>query len=351
MAEKKGRVLGAAIFGAGWVAGEHAKAYEACARTRLVAVGSRRLESARRCAEYAGAGAAFVSTDFDEILKHPEVEVVSITTPPDLHPELTIRAARAGKHVCIEKPIALDWPSCLTMQDAVREAKVKSIVSFCLHWNPSLLNTRRLLDGGAAGRPYYVEVDYWHGMKKWYPQYPWAVTRAQGGSSLLSAGCHAVDAMRWLMGVEKEAVEVFAYNIPHMGANPDWGYDPSTILLCKFADGTVGKTASTLDCKMPYAFNVNVLGTAGTIRDNRVWSEPLFPGQTGWVTIPTVLPDSGDVAHHPFTGQIEALAAAIIDNVRALPDLDDAVRTHEVIFAADQSAATGRPVQLPLPRA
>ena len=52
----------------------------------------------------------------------------------------------------------------------------------------------RLIDSGAIGTPYYIEVDYWHGMKTWYPQYPWSVKKPQGGSSLLSAGCHAVDA-------------------------------------------------------------------------------------------------------------------------------------------------------------
>src|SRR5688572_18497106 len=102
------KVLGAAIFGAGWVAGEHARAYQKCARTRLVAVGSRKLESAKKCAEYAGVPEAFVTTDFDALLGRPDVDVISITTPPDIHPELTARAAKAGKHVCIEKPIALE---------------------------------------------------------------------------------------------------------------------------------------------------------------------------------------------------------------------------------------------------
>jgi len=342
------KVLGAAIFGAGWVAGEHARAYQACERTRLVAVGSRKAESARKCADYAQVADAFITTDFDELLNHPDVDIVSITTPPDFHADLTIRAARAGKHVCIEKPIALDWNECLAMQKAVDEAGVKSIVSFCLHWNPSLQTTRALIDSGAIGKPYYVEVDYWHGMKKWYPQYPWSVTKEQGGSSLLSAGCHAVDAMRWFMGANKKVVEVSAYNVPHTGDNPDWEYDPTTILICKFDDGTVGKTASILDCKMPYAFNISVLGDKGTIRDNRLWSEATMPGQTGWATIPTVLPDSGDVAHHPFNGQIEALVAGILDGAEVLPDLNDAMKTHELIFAADKSALTGAPVKLPL---
>jgi predicted dehydrogenase len=236
------------------------------------------------------------------------------------------------------------------MQKAVDKAGVKTIVSFCLHWNPSLENTRALIDSGAIGKPYYVEVDYWHGMKKWYPQYPWAVQKPQGGSSLLSAGCHAVDALRWFAGVDNEVVEVSAYNVPHKGDNPDWGFDPTTLLICKFADGTIGKTASILDCKMPYQFNVDVIGTGGTIRDNRLWSEKLMPGQTAWATIPTILPDSGDVAHHPFNGQIEAFVAAILDGVPCLPDLNDAVKTHELVFAADRSAETGQPVKLPLPR-
>lgn len=346
MSENK--VLGAAIFGAGWVAGEHARAYQACDRTRLVAVGSRKAESARKCADYAEVPDAFITTDFDELLNHPEVDLVSITTPPDVHADLTIRAAKAGKHVCIEKPLALDWNECLAMQKAVDDAGVKSIVSFCLHWNPSLLNTRALIDSGAIGEPYYVEVDYWHGMKKWYPQYPWSVTKEQGGSSLLSAGCHAVDAMRWFMGADKKVVEVAAYNVPHKGDNPDWGYDPTTILICKFEDGTVGKTASTLDCKMPYAFNVNVLGNKGTIRDNRLWSETMMPGQTSWATIPTVLPDSGDVTHHPFNGQIETFVAGILDGAPILPDLNDAMKTHELVFAADRAAESGTPVKLPL---
>ena len=294
------KTLGCAIFGAGWVAGEHARAYQCCSRTRLVAVGSRKEESARKCAEYAGAKDAFITTDFDALLRRSDVDLISITTPPDMHPQLTIKAARAGKHVCIEKPIALDWKSCLEMQKAVKEAGVKTVVSFCLHWNPSLLNTRNLIEQGAIGKPYYIEVDYWHGMKTWYPQYPWSVKKPQGGSSLLSAGCHALDAMRWFAGNDNAVQEVSAYSTPHHGDSKDWGYDPTTVLICKFSSGAIGKCASILDCKMPYQFNIDVVGTKGTIRDNRVWSETLFPGQTGWSTVPTILPDSGDVTHHPF---------------------------------------------------
>ncbi|BCM93771.1 4-carboxy-2-hydroxymuconate-6-semialdehyde dehydrogenase [Abditibacteriota bacterium] len=326
--------LGAAIFGAGWVATQHARAYQNCPRTELVAIGSRREESARNLADGCGADQALIFTDFEDILARDEVDIISITTPPELHPELAIRAARAGKHLCIEKPLALDWQSCLDVQKVARESGVKTLVSFVLHWNPALQNVRNLIEKGAIGRPYYIEVDYWHGK-----------TKNRQGSSLLAAGGHAVDALRWFAGVENEVVEVFAHSIPRLGHDLNWDFEPTTVFLCKFADGTVGKVSSALDCIMPYSFNVDVLGTRGTIRDNRMWSEELFPGQTDWATIPTVLPDSGDVSYHPFDGQIEALVAAILDDVPCLPDVDDAVKTHQLIFAADLSARTGQPVR------
>jgi predicted dehydrogenase len=350
MSSAGNKVLGAAIFGAGWVAGEHAKAYQTCPRTRLVAVGSRREESARRCAEYGGVPDAFITTDFEALLSHPEVDIVSVTTPPGFHAELAIRAARAGKHVCIEKPIALEWSDCVAMQKAINEAGVRTIVSFCLHWNPLLVNTKHLIERGAIGKPYYAEVDYWHHLVPAYPQYEWSVRQPQGRSSLLSAGIHAVDALRWFMGTDRAVVEVAATSVPHQGDNPDWGYAPTTVLICKFADGTAGKTASILDCHMPYQFNVDIIGTKGTIRGNRVWSEELFPGQTDWAVIPTILPDSGDVTHHPFSGQIAAFVAGILDGTPIGPDLNDAIKTHEIIFAADRAAATGQPVRLPLER-
>lgn len=343
MSEKQ---LGAAIFGAGWVAGEHAKAYGNCARTRLVAVGSQKLESAQKCAHNAGAPDAFCTTSFEEILAHPEVDLISITTPPKFHADLCVEAARAGKHLCIEKPLALSWPECQRIEAAVKESGVKTVVSFVLHWNPSLLTTKNLIQRGAIGLPTYIEVDYWHGQQKWYPQYPWSVTKEGGGSSLLSAGCHAVDAMRWFAGVDNEVTEVSAFAAPHRGDNPDWGYEPTLVLICKFADGTLGKVASVLDCVMPYEFNVSVLGTRGTIKNNRVWSPELFPMQTDWAQIPTVLPNSGDVAHHPFNAQIENFAAAILDDAPILPDLEDAMLTHQLMFAADESARVGKPIRL-----
>ena len=138
-----GKVLGAAIFGTGWVAGEHAKAYQKCERTKLVAVGSRKLESAKKCAEYARRRRRVCH----DRLRRP-------ARPPRRRPRLDHHAAgpppgadhqgRQGRqarlHGEAHRAGLEELPG--DMQKAVKQAGVKSVVSFCLHWNPSLVNTR-----------------------------------------------------------------------------------------------------------------------------------------------------------------------------------------------------------------
>jgi predicted dehydrogenase len=83
------------------------------------------------------------------------------------------------------------------------------------------------------------------------------------------------------------------------------------------------------------------------VKDNRIWSHK-FPGQRGWVEIPTILPDTSDVTHHPFQAQIDHFLECILQDRESHCNLEDAAHTHEVIFAAMKCYATGLPVKLPL---
>ncbi len=104
-----------------------------------------------------------------------------------------------------------------------------------------------------------------------------------------------------------------------------------------------------LDADIPYAFNIDLIGTQGSLRDNRIWSKRLLPGQTSWATMPTILPDSGDVHHHPFDAQINHFVDCILQDRQSHCNVADAYRTHELCLAIDRSAAEGgRVVKLPL---
>ncbi|MCC6861174.1 MAG: Gfo/Idh/MocA family oxidoreductase [Bryobacterales bacterium] len=337
--------LGVAVLGTGSVSGEHIKAFRDNPHTEVRAILSRdRARAEARAAQYNLANCR-PYTDLEQLLRQEDVSIVSICTPHALHVEQGVCCAAAGRHLVVEKPVALDLPGLRRLTDAVERAGVRSVVSFVLRWNPLFETIRAMLAQGLAGSLFYAEVDYLHGIGRDYTGHAWITTREGGGSSLLSAGCHAVDGLRWFAG--QEAVEVFAYSNTSRGNPAGYQYHPNTVTLVKFANGLMGKVASSIECQMPYLFNILLAGDRGTIRNNQVFSRQ-WPGQTGWATVPTILPDSGAVEHHPFQAQMDHLVDCIRSGRESHCNLADAARTHEICLAADRSAETGQPVKLPL---
>jgi len=331
--------LGVAIQGAGWVSTEHIRAFGRNPYAEVVAIGSRTIEGARAKRDQLGL-TCDVYDDYDRLLADPRVDVVALCTPPERHARETILGAQAGKHLLIEKPVALTPEDLQPMREAVQEARVKTVVGFVLRWNPLFNTIKSLLANGALGQIFMAEVDYWHGRTINYGALPNRARRVPTISTLLGGGCHAVDAARYFVG--SDIVEVSAYNA---AVDRSYPVPSNTLAIVRFANGAMGKISASSECRTPYIFNVELLGDRGTIRNNQVYSE-LMAGQTDYATIPTVLPSSGDVAHHPFQGEIDHLIACIRDDVESHANLEDAINTHEACFAIERAAAEGRPVRL-----
>jgi len=340
-----GERLGAAILGTGDVSGEHIKAFQANPHTEVRAILSRERARAQAKARQYGLSGCRAYTDLDELLKADDIQVVSICTPHHLHVEQGVACAQAGKHVIVEKPIALDWDGLRRLDRAVRDANVRSVVSFVLRWNPLFETIRAILADGLLGELYYGEVDYLHGITPDYGLYPWMSRRAYGGTALLSAGCHAVDGLRWFL--RQEAVEVFGYGNFSPGNPLRYEYEPNSVILIRFAGGALGKVATSLEYAAPYTFPIVLMGNRGVIRDNRLFTKR-WPGQTGWATVPTILPDSGAVTHHPFQAQIDHFVQCVLSGQESHCNVADAVKTHEICLAGELSRQQGRPVKLPL---
>ncbi|NQU22718.1 MAG: Gfo/Idh/MocA family oxidoreductase [Candidatus Nealsonbacteria bacterium] len=336
--------LGVAIHGVGQVARAHAASWINNPHAEIVSISSRRIESAQKLVDELGLECA-IRDNYDEVLADARVDIVNVSGPNHVHAEQGIAAAKAGKHLLMEKPMVLSMQENHSLRAAVDRAGIKSVVSFVLRWNPLFENLKSLLAGGAIGKLFYAEVDYWHGIAPdWYGGWEWAHTKATGGSTMLLGGCHAADALRWLTG--DEVVEVTAYSNNKKG---HFEYDANLVAVLKFRSGAIGKTSTLFDADMPYSFNIDLAGTEGTLRDNRVWSKKLFPGQTGWTTMSTILPDSGDVHHHPFDAEINHLVDCIRENRESHCSIADAYHTHEMCLAIDRSIEQGgKPVKLPL---
>ena len=149
-------------------------------------------------------------TDLEAMLANPDIHAVDITSYPDQHAEQFMRAARHGKHVIVEKPLAVEWSEILAMKKAVEDTGIKTCVCFECRYSSQFLATKAVIDAGLLGTLHYGEVDYYHGIGPWYGQYRWNTKKKLGGSALLTAGCHALDALLLCMGGDVEEVTSYA---------------------------------------------------------------------------------------------------------------------------------------------
>ena len=336
--------MGVGIIGTGWVSDEYIRSFEMNPHTRVMAICSRDKEKAQAKAAQHGLKNCAAVTPPGRPGEAPGLDIVCINTPNFLHADQAVLAAENRKHIVIEKPIAINWQDMKRMKDAVDKAGVTTIVGFVLRWNPLFMTVKKMLADGVLGKVNYAEVDYLHAITKDYKCYPWSVKKETGGSILQVGGCHAVDGLRWF--VNDEAVQVVALSSKFRS---DFEQDTTITFIAKFKSGSMGKVCCSYDVANPYIYNLEVFGSKGTVINNRVWSKESFPGQEGWITIPTTPPDSGDVSHHPFPNEVDHFVECIQSKKKTIVDLDDAIKTFEIIEAADRSAANdGAPVKLPL---
>jgi len=334
------------IVGYGWVSTAHIAAINATADAEVVAVCSSRPLAARELCVRHG-GEIEVYPDLAAMLRRRDLDVVSICSYPSRHAADFLAAAKAGKHVIVEKPVSLNWEDAKAMSDAARVAGIGTCVCFEVRFSAQMRATRALLDAGLLGSVHYGEVDYFHGIGPWYGQYRWNTSRANGGSSLLSAGCHAADALLHCMGGEVAAVTSFST----ASARPEFAayeYPTTSVTIVRFRDGRVGKVASVIDCLQPYYFHTHLVGSEGSLLDNRFHSARLAGlDRHAWSQLSFRPVDSGDVADHPYRAQFEAFFAALrLGETMPHTGLEEALRSHRLVLAADRSAALGREVRI-----
>lgn len=332
---------GVGIWGAGWVAGGHLTGYLAQPDCQVVAIGSRQLSSAQSLAARFGLRCALY-TDYAAFLAHPDLDIVSICTPHHLHPANAIEAARAGRHLFVEKPLAVTLADLYAMRDEIRRAGVRTAVGFVGRWTPLVARMREMVREGALGRIFMADVDYWHSRVR--PEL--YRRRATGGSALLLGGCHAIDAARFITGLDP--IEVTARSVQiQTPADEAHEFDCVEACLIRYANGAVGRISAVVKGCFPYQFNIDILGDRGTLRNNRLFLSGDAEAD-GFRCLPEPGPESGDVSHHPFSGLIRHFLDCIEAGKETEVSVEQAVLTHEVCFAAILSEKTGQPVGLPL---
>uniref|UniRef100_UPI003703C77F Gfo/Idh/MocA family protein n=1 Tax=Cohnella sp. TaxID=1883426 RepID=UPI003703C77F len=188
-----------AIIGCGVIAEVHAEGIAKVDEAELVAVCDTNRENGRAFADKYGA--TFYER-LEDMLAAPEVEVVNVCTPSGLHAEQAVMAARAGKHVICEKPMAIRLEDARLIIEECRKAGVKLATVFPRRMAPSARFLKSFLDGGGLGRltlcDAFVKI---YRSQQYYDSAGWRGTWAMdGGGAMMNQGIHTVDLLQWLVG-------------------------------------------------------------------------------------------------------------------------------------------------------
>jgi predicted dehydrogenase len=335
-----------AVIGYGWVSTAHIQAINATPHAQVTAVYSSRPQNdAELSARYGSPIKTY--TDLNAVLQRPDIHAVSVCSYPSQHAQHVIAAAKAGKHIILEKPLTLSLEDARAITQAVEKAGVRSCVCFELRYSSQMQATKAVIDAGILGTIHYGEVDYYHGIGPWYGQFRWNTGKKEGGSSLLSAGCHALDALLLCMGGEVESVTTHETRSRNQVFS-QYEYATTSVSILKFAGGRLGKVASVIDCIQPYYLHTHLVGSEGSLLDNKFHTNRLQGlNKHAWSTLAMKMADSGDVSDHPYQAQFEGFFGAL-DKGQDMPltSLRESMRSHRVVLAAGRSAELGREVKM-----
>ncbi|HEY4025894.1 MAG TPA: Gfo/Idh/MocA family oxidoreductase, partial [Candidatus Dormibacteraeota bacterium] len=253
------RTYGFGIIGCGVIAPFHARAVGELPNARLVAVADVIPERAGRLAAEFGAEA---HTEVDALLARPDVDVVSVCVPSGLHAEIGVRAAAAGKHVVVEKPIDITLEAADRLIAACRDRGVTMTVISQNRFRPAVQRLRELIDAGRLGRLVVGDaVVKWYRSQDYYDSGDWRGTWAlDGGGSLMNQGVHYTDLLQWMMG---PVDRVFARCATATHERIE--VEDVAVALLHFASGAVGVLEASTAVYPGLSERLEVTGTGGTV--------------------------------------------------------------------------------------
>jgi UDP-N-acetyl-2-amino-2-deoxyglucuronate dehydrogenase len=247
------------ISGAGTIGQVHATALEGVDNATVVAVADPREDAGRALA---GKYGATWYASYEEMLSDPNVDLVILGTPSGLHPEQTILAARAGKHVITEKPMAITVDGATQMIAACEDAGVHLAVIFQNRLSRDVYRVRRAIEAGLIGKPILGSASvYWFRTQGYYDANGgWRGTWAlDGGGALINQSIHTIDLLQWLMG-GVSSVQANLATLAHTIEAED-----AAAAAVTFNSGAVGTILVTTDADRDYSPRVEVVGTEGRV--------------------------------------------------------------------------------------
>lgn len=306
-------------------------AIQAAPNCEVVAIGSRSEERARAAADRLGIPAAYGS--YEKLLTADNIDAIYNPLPNHLHREWTIKAARAGKHVLCEKPLALTAAGAQEMVDVCATEGAKMMEAFMYRFHPSWVKVREMVAGGVIGELLSIQTRF-----AYFNDDPTNIRNQvhTGGGALMDIGCYAINLSRMLFESEPTRVQAT------IRRDPEFGTDVVTSALLDFGAGQASFAVST---QAEPDQSVHLLGSDGRIEVEIPFNIPPDRETRVFLTRggdPPTDPDTVTVTFPPtnqYSVQAERFARAILDDVPVPVPPADGVATMRVIEQMVEAAA------------
>jgi len=224
--------VGVGLVGSQFISSIHAEALKTVSEAEIIAVMSPTKGNAKKFASKHGIPHHF--TNLDEMLAMKEIDMIVIGAPNSLHCEIALKAAKAGKHMVVEKPLCMNLAEADLMIDTCKKANVKLMYAEELCFTPKYVRLKALLDEGALGRPVLLKQSEKHDGP--HADHFWDVEKSGGGVTM-DMGCHAIEFFRWLNG-RKPIKSVYAQMTTSVHKDKTIG-DDNAIIILEFENGVI----------------------------------------------------------------------------------------------------------------
>lgn len=343
--------LGFGLLGAGLIAPFHAKAIQASSECRLVAAADR---DAARLEKFTAEFGCKGYSSLEAMLADPEIQVVNILTPNHLHFDAVLAAARAGKHVLVEKPPAMSLAEVNGMVAAGAENNVKIGVVLQCRTRKAVQAIRKAIAEGRFGRILHADTYMkWFRSAEYYASDAWRMSRRSGAGVTIQQAFHYIDLLQYLAGPVGR-VHARMNNLAH----PDLELEDTLLAFVDYRSGAMGVVQASTAMWPGTDLRIEINGENGTaiivgermatwkFRDERPEDEEIR--NIGSSAAATGARGAADLGFHDHMVLIEDMVCAIRQNREPIVTLSSVLPTLEWALAMYKSAKDGAPVELPL---
>ena len=340
------------LIGSGFITAIHCEALKRCSDAEITAVASPTKGNAETFAKNHRIPHSF--SDYRKLLEMDHLDLVVIGVPNDLHCQITVDAAAAGKHIVLEKPMCLNLAEADRMLDACRKAKVKFMYAEELCFAPKYVRLKQLLESGALGHPVLIKQSEKHDG----PHAPhfWDVNRAGGGVTM-DMGCHAIEFFRWMLG-RPPIKSVYAQMGTHVHKDKTQG-DDNAILILEFANGVTAIAEESWTKLGGMDDRAEVHGSKGVAYADLLHGNAIetysavgydYAVEKAGSTVGWSFTIYEEIWNYGFVHEMAHFVDCVKHDKQPLVTGEDARAVMETLFAAYESAGTGAKVGLPFKR-